>query len=95
MRETGGGRDRAYFSVQGGKKTKITCIKASYQESLKCPKLLLLSGHTKWQVTWSTIKKPRSVASCCGSLVKLKDIVQNSLPCVFTFGEGTSREILV
>lgn len=54
-------------------------------------KLLLFSGHTKRGATWSTKKKPGSVASRCGSLVKLKDIAQNSLPCVFTFGEGIPK----
>ena len=66
MRDRGGGavsghrrkgEDLCLLSVRRNQNFSASQT-ASYQESLKLPKLLLLSEHPKRQATWGAIKKP-------------------------------------
>lgn len=84
------------------KELKLYCITASNQEPLRLPKLLLLSWHPQEAGHMGCYREARVMTSCCGSLVKLKDIAQNSLCYVFLVGRlgkrsgaGTTKKLWI
>lgn len=73
------------------KELKLDCITASNQEPLRLPKLLLLSWHPQEAGHMGCYREARVMTSCCGSLVRLKDIAQNSLCYVVLVGRLGKR----